>query len=61
MLAGTILIVAGILIAIFPKLLSIIVATVLILSGALTLAVAYYDRKLRRRSTNPAIEFILRY
>ncbi len=61
MLAGAILIIAGILIAVFPQLLSIIVAMLLIFSGVLTLAVAYYDRKLRRRSGNPAIEFILRF
>lgn len=61
MFAGIILIVAGILIAIFPQLLSIIVATVLILAGSLTLAVAYYDRKLARRSANPAIELFLRF
>lgn len=41
MIAGTVLILAGILIALHPPLLSIIVASVLILLGILTLWAAY--------------------
>ena len=61
MLTEIILIVAGLLIALYPPLLSLIVATVLILFGVLVLMSAYYHRKLQRQGDNPIIELILRY
>ena len=60
MLAGTILISAGILIAIYPPLLSIIVAVLLVTLGAIVLTIAYHHRKLRRHYDNPVIELFLR-
>jgi drug/metabolite transporter (DMT)-like permease len=60
MIAGIVLVVAGILIAVYPPLLSLIVATVLILLGVLLLTAAYYDRKLSRHYENPVIELFFR-
>ena len=59
--AGIILIFAGILLVLFPPLLAIIVATVLIMAGASLVAVAWYERKLQRHYRNPTVEFIVRH
>jgi uncharacterized membrane protein HdeD (DUF308 family) len=61
MVAGLVLLFAGILIAIYPLLLSIIVAAVLIGLGLLIVSVAYFNRKLRKYYDNPAIELFLRF
>jgi Flp pilus assembly protein TadB len=61
MTAGIILIFAGILLVLYPPLLAIIVATVLIASGALLMAVTWYERKLQRHYQNPTIEFVIRH
>jgi positive regulator of sigma E activity len=61
MVPGIVLIVAGILIAIYPPLLSIIVAGFLIFVGIALVSVAHYQRKHRRHFDNPAVEFIFRY
>lgn len=60
MLGGIILIIAGILIAIYPPLLSIIVAILLIFMGVIVMAIAYHNRKLRRHYDNPVIELFFR-
>ncbi len=59
--AGIFLIFAGILLVLFPPLLAIIVATVLIAAGALLVAVAWNERKLPREYRNPTIEFFIRH
>ncbi|HUT40110.1 MAG TPA: hypothetical protein VM011_02110 [Gammaproteobacteria bacterium] len=61
MSAGIILILAGILLVLFPPLLAIIVATVLIMAGASLVAIAWYERKLQRHYRNPTIEFFFRH
>jgi len=61
MIAGITLIIAGILIAIFPPLLSIIVAVFLIFTGAMVVSIARYNRKLQRHFENPTVEFFFRY
>ncbi len=61
MVAGIVLIVAGLLIAIHPPLLAWIVALVLVAVGALVLSSAYYHRKYARHADNPVIELIFRY
>ena len=60
MLGGIILIVAGILIAIYPPLLSIIVASLFILMGGIVVAIAYHNRKLRKHFSNPVVELFFR-
>jgi drug/metabolite transporter (DMT)-like permease len=61
MIAGVALIVAGILLLIYPPLLSIIVAAFLILAGGMALSVARYNRKFQRHFDNPTVEFFFRY
>lgn len=61
MLAGIILIIAGILLVVYPPLLSIIVAAFLIFAGAMAISVARYNRKNQRHFDNPTVEFFFRY
>jgi len=61
MLAGIVLVVAGLLIAIHPPLLAWIVAAFMIGAGVLVLMSAHYHRKQARRADNPVIELIFRY
>jgi drug/metabolite transporter (DMT)-like permease len=57
MIAGVTLILAGLLLVLYPPLLSIIVAMLLVLAGALVMAIAHYERKLQRHHRNPTVEF----
>lgn len=61
MLTGIILIIAGLLIAVYPPLLAWVVAAILMAIGVLVLASAHYHRKYARHADNPVIEFIFRY
>jgi len=61
MLAGIVLILAGLLIAIYPPLLAWVVAAILIAMGVLVLTSAYYHRKYARHADNPVVELIFRY
>ena len=61
MIAGIVLMIAGILLVIYPPLLSLIVAVFLILAGVTVLSIAYQERKLKRHYRNPVIEFFIRY
>ena len=60
MIGGLLLVAAGILIALFPPLLSIIVAIILILMGSMVVAIAYHNRKLRKHYENPVVELFFR-
>lgn len=61
MFAGIVLIVAGLLIAIYPPLLAWVVAIVLIAVGILVLMSAHYYRRDARHADNPVVELIFRY
>ena len=61
MIAGIVLIIAGILLVVYPPLLSLIVAIFLMLAGITLLSIAYQERKLQRHYRNPVIEFFIRY
>ena len=61
MVAGIVLIVAGVLLVIYPLLLSLVVAAFLIATGALTLSIARYDRKYLRHYENSTVEFSYGY
>ena len=61
MLAGIILIIVGILLLVFPPLLSIIVAAFLIFAGVMAISISRYNRKYQRHFDNPTIEFFFRY
>jgi len=60
MIAGIILILAGVLLVVYPPLLSIIVAAFLILSGTVVISIARYNRRLERHFDNPAIDRFFR-
>jgi len=61
MVAGIVLILAGILMVLYPPLLSIIVATLLIVAGVLAISVARFNRRHERHFDNPTVEFFFRY
>lgn len=61
MVAGIVLIVAGVLLVIYPPLLSIIVAVFLIAAGSMVISMAYYNRMYHRYHENPIVEFFFRY
>jgi len=53
--------VAGILIAIYPPLLSLIVAGVLTFAGMSLVLISYHYKKLARRFENPYVDFFVRF
>ena len=61
MIAGIVLILAGVLLIVYPPLLSIIVAAVLIFTRITVLSIANYNRKHQRHYENPTIELFFRY
>jgi len=62
MIAGIFLIVAGILIAFYPPLLSIIVAVVLIMTGLSIAMMSYRFKKMERKfKDNPFMDFFARF
>ena len=61
MLTGFIIIIAGVLIALHPPFLSLIVSALLIMVGALMLTSAWHRRRLARHSGESIIQMILRY
>jgi uncharacterized membrane protein HdeD (DUF308 family) len=60
MLAGIILLVCGLLIALYPPLLSLIIASLLITSGVITLLIAYQNRRLPPGFENPILRIFFR-
>lgn len=61
MVTGIVLILAGILLVLYPPLLAIVVAAFLIVAGILVISVARYNRRYQRHFDNPTIEFFFRY
>ncbi len=61
MIAGIVFIVAGLLIALYPPLLSIIVAALLILAGIGLISFAHFQRKLDLHYRNPVVETFFRF
>ena len=61
MLGGIIFIICGILIAAYPQLLSMIVATILIFIGIVILVVGYLYKKISRHFDNPYMDFFFRF
>ncbi|UCC95832.1 MAG: hypothetical protein JSW40_03560, partial [Candidatus Omnitrophota bacterium] len=60
MILGIILICAGILIALYPPLLSLIVALTFIFAGIFFIYLGYYYKKVSRRFHDPFIDFFFR-
>ncbi len=61
MFAGILICAAGILIALYPPLFVMVVSGLLIVTGGLVFASAWYRRRLARYSGDSLIELILRY
>ena len=61
MVAGIILILAGILMVAYPPLLSIIVAVFMIFAGVMAISVARFNRRHQCHFDNPTVEFFFRY
>ena len=61
MLAGIIIIVVGLLIAVYPPLLSLEAAALLILACTVLVVHTGHTRKLLRTHPHPMIQFIFRY
>ncbi len=61
MLVGIVLIIAGILIAIYPQLLSLIVSFLLIFIGAVILVLRYQLKKMTKEWQNPFVDFFIRF
>ncbi len=60
MLIGIILVLAGVMIAVYPPLLSLIVATVLILLGSFLIYLGYRFKKMDRKFDNRFIDFFFK-
>ena len=61
MYAGILICAAGLLIALYPPLFVMVVSGLLIVTGGLVFASAWYRRRLARYSGDSLIELILRY
>ncbi len=61
MVIGIIFLIAGILIAVYPMLLSLIVATMLICIGVFIISVNYHYRKTARHFDDPFMDFFIRF
>jgi len=60
MLLGVILVISGILIALYPPLLSLIVAALFIFIGAMVLMMSYRYKKTARRFEDPFLDFFMK-
>jgi uncharacterized membrane protein HdeD (DUF308 family) len=61
MLAGILFIVAGVLIAVYPPLLSMIIAGMLIFIGITLLIIGYHYKKMAKHFENPYVDFFFRF
>lgn len=60
MILSIILIVSGILIAVYPPLLSFVVAVLLICAGSILFAISYRYKKMARQVEDPFLDFFLK-
>lgn len=60
MFLGIVLIICGVLIALYPPLLSMIVATLLIMAGIFVSIMAHSYRKAARRFNDPFVDFFMK-
>ncbi len=61
MLLGIIFLLAGILIAIYPPLLSFIVAGTLIFIGISLVSISYHYKRMSKHVDNPFVDFFIRF
>ena len=60
MIAGITLIICGIMIALYPPLLSFVVAVLLIFAGALLSMASYRYKKMARHTDDPFVDFFMK-
>ncbi len=60
MVLGIILILAGVVIAIYPPLLSLIVASILIFTGIIFIYLSFYYKRISKKFEDPFIDFFFR-
>ena len=60
MLLGILLIIGGLLIALYPPLLSIIVAAILVSTGTILAVIGYRLKKTARKFDDPFIDFFMK-
>ena len=60
MILGIILIISGVLIALYPPLLAIIVAALLVAAGMILTVVSYRYKKMARRFEDPFLDFFMK-
>ena len=61
MIIGIIFIIAGLLIAIYPPLLSLIVAGIIIFTGINFLIISYHYKKMEKAIGNPFMDFLIKF
>ena len=61
MLLGIMFILAGVLIAIYPPLLSFVVASLLILIGITLISISYHYKRISKHVDNPFVNFFVRF
>jgi len=61
MIIGALFILAGILIAVNPPLLSLIVASVLIMIGLSFMSLSYHYKKMSKQFEDPFMDFFIRF
>lgn len=60
MILGVILIVSGIMIALYPPLLSLVIATLLISTGIMISAMSYRYKKMAKQAEDPFLDFFMK-
>ena len=61
MIVGVFLVVLGILIAIFPVLISYMIAFMLVMLGAVILMTSYRFKKMKTKVNNRVVDFLIRF
>ena len=61
MFLGIMFIIAGFLIAVYPPLLSLIVAGLLFFIGIVLVSISYHYKKMSKHMDNPFMDFFIRY
>lgn len=61
MILGILFVLSGVLIALYPPLLSLIVAGVLIFLGISVISISYHYKRVSKRFENPYVDFFIRF
>ena len=61
MIVGILFVLAGVLIALYPPLLSLIVAAIFIFIGISLISISYHYKRMSQRVNNPYVDFFFRF